>query len=98
VSEAHAFLAQLESIIDQRLRELPEGSYVARLHSSGSRKIAQKVGEEGVELALAVATGDREEALAEAADLLFHTLLALRTLDLTLEDVCGELASRHRAD
>ncbi|MCC5869412.1 MAG: phosphoribosyl-ATP diphosphatase [Gammaproteobacteria bacterium] len=98
MADSHAFLAQLEAIIDQRLRDLPQGSYVTQLASRGRRKIAQKVGEEGVELALAVAAGDREEALAEAADLVFHTMLALRTLDLKLEDVCLELRRRHPED
>lgn len=95
MADSHAFLAELEAIIDQRLRERPEGSYVTRLTSQGTRKIAQKVGEEGVELALAVAADDRKEAVSEAADLMFHMLLALRTLDLRLEDVCRELGSRH---
>ncbi len=95
MAASHAFLAELEAIIDQRLRDRPDGSYVTRLVSQGASKIAQKVGEEGVELALAVATGNRHEALSEAADLVFHTMLALRTLDLSLEDVCAELGNRH---
>lgn len=98
MTDSHAFLVELEAIIDQRLRDRPEGSYVSRLSAEGARKIAQKVGEEGVELALAVAAGDRNEALSEAADLVFHTMLALRTLDLKLADVCLELHSRHASD
>ncbi len=98
MADSHAFLTELEAIIDQRLRDRPHGSYVTRLSAQGARKLAQKIGEEGVELALAVAAGDREEAVSEAADLVFHTLLALRTLDLTLDDVCRELRSRHRKD
>ena len=98
MTDSYAFLAELEAIIDQRLRDRPDGSYVTRLSALGPRKIAQKVGEEGVELALALAAGDREEAVSEAADLVFHTLLALRTLDVKLEDVCLELSRRHARD
>lgn len=94
-NDPHAFLAELEAIIERRFTERPEGSYVSRLLEAGPRKIAQKVGEEGVELALAAAAGDRAEALSEAADLLFHTLLALRTLDVPLAEVCAELQRRH---
>ncbi len=96
-ADAHAFLADLEAILDQRLRERPEGSYVSRLTARGPRRVAQKVGEEGLETALAIAAGDRDEALDEAADLLFHLMLALRAVDLRLADVVALLARRHEA-
>ncbi len=96
MADDHAFLAELEALLDQRLRDRPEGSYVTRLTDRGARRVAQKVGEEGLECALAVATGDREEAREEAADLLFHLMLALRQVDLRLADIVAVLAQRHR--
>lgn len=90
------FLRTLEVIIDDRLAKKPAESYVARLTASGARRVAQKVGEEAVELALAAAAGNRAEQLDEAADLLFHLLILLRTNDLHLADVANVLEGRHR--
>ena len=90
------FLAQLEDIIEKRIAESPEGSYVAKLYASGLKRMAQKVGEEGVEVALAAQSAGNEELVSEAADLLFHLALLLRARDLSLEAVAGELAARHR--
>ena len=90
------FLTTLEGIIQSRLSEGAEDSYTARLAAEGNKRIAQKVGEEGVELALAAAAGDRDEQLNEAADLLFHTLVLLRTQGLGLADVVEVLEARHR--
>jgi len=90
------FLGQLEAVIGSRLREAPDGSYVARLVESGRQRVAQKVGEEGVEFALAAAVGDREATLEEGADLLFHLMVALREQGLTLSDVITRLEGRHR--
>jgi len=95
MNDSHAFLAELETIIDQRLRARPPGSYVTRLAEAGPQRIAQKVGEEGVEAALAIAAGERERIVSESADLLFHLLLALRSSDADLAAVCAELAARH---
>lgn len=92
-----AFLTELETIIRQRLAEAPEGSYTARLASQGTLKVAQKLGEEGVELALAGAAQDRARVTAEAADLVYHLLVLLALRDLTLRDVVAELESRHKA-
>ena len=97
MSNPHAFLAELEAIIDARLRERPEGSYVTRLADAGPRRIAQKVGEEGVEVALAVAAGDREQIISETADLVFHLMVALRSTQITVGEVCAALESRHAA-
>jgi phosphoribosyl-ATP pyrophosphohydrolase/phosphoribosyl-AMP cyclohydrolase len=91
-----AFLAQLEGVIASRLAERPEGSYTARLFAEGPRRIAQKVGEEGVEVALAAAAGDDTELVCESADLLFHMALLLQSRGLTLAHVARELAARHR--
>lgn len=91
------FLAELEALVAQRERERPAGSYTTRLFEGGVRAIAQKVGEEGVEAALAaVAQGDAELA-GEAADLLYHTLVLLRARGLALADVVSVLRSRHQA-
>ena len=92
-----AFLSTLQSTIAQRIAESPEGSYTARLFASGVGRIAQKVGEEGVETALAAVTGDDPELVGECADLLYHLLVLLKSRNLTLEQVVGELASRHGA-
>ena len=92
-----AFLATLQATIAQRIAESPEGSYTARLFSSGIGRIAQKVGEEGVETALAAVTRDDPELVGECADLLYHLLVLLKSRNLTLEQVVGELASRHGA-
>lgn len=91
------FLAQLQDIIARRIAESPEGSYVARLYASGLKRMAQKVGEEGVEVALAAQSAGNEELVSEAADLVFHLALLLRARDLSLEAVAGELAARHHA-
>ncbi|WP_431636709.1 bifunctional phosphoribosyl-AMP cyclohydrolase/phosphoribosyl-ATP diphosphatase HisIE [Dyella sp. KULCS107] len=91
------FLAELDALVAQRHAERPEGSYTTRLFEGGVRRIAQKVGEEGVETALAgVAQGD-EELLGEAADLLFHLTVLLRARGLSLTDVAAVLAKRHAA-
>ena len=92
-----AFLSTLQSTIASRIAESPEGSYTARLFASGVGRIAQKVGEEGVETALAAVTGDDPELVGECADLLYHLLVLLKSRNLTLEQVVGELASRHGA-
>ena len=90
-----AFLALLEQIIAQRIADQPEGSYTARLFADGPGRIAQKVGEEGVETALAAVTRDDEGLVSECADLLFHLLLLLKSRDLSLERVVEELKARH---
>jgi phosphoribosyl-ATP pyrophosphohydrolase/phosphoribosyl-AMP cyclohydrolase len=90
------FLGTLERIIDDRLDNPSDASYVAGLAARGSSRIAQKVGEEGVEFALAAAAGDRDEIVEEGADLLFHLMVALRDRDLALSDVIACLESRHR--
>jgi phosphoribosyl-AMP cyclohydrolase / phosphoribosyl-ATP pyrophosphohydrolase len=90
-----AFLASLEGTVRRRIAENPEGSYTARLYASGIGRIAQKVGEEGVETALAAVTRDDGELLGECADLLYHLLVLLKARNLSLEQVVQELASRH---
>jgi phosphoribosyl-AMP cyclohydrolase / phosphoribosyl-ATP pyrophosphohydrolase len=91
------FLARLQSVIEQRIAENPEGSYTAKLFGKGVKRMAQKVGEEGVEVALAAQAGDNAELVSESADLLFHLALLLRARGLSLDVVAEELAARHRA-
>ncbi|OOG43156.1 bifunctional phosphoribosyl-AMP cyclohydrolase/phosphoribosyl-ATP diphosphatase [Rhodanobacter sp. C06] len=89
------FLAELDALVAQRHAERPADSYTTKLFDGGVRRIAQKVGEEGVETALAaVAQGD-EELLGEAADLVFHLIVLLRDRGLSLADVAAVLARRH---
>ena len=90
-----AFLGKLETIIQQRLRDGDESSYTARLAAAGDKRMAQKVGEEAVELALAAVSGDRKEQLDEAADLVYHLLVLLNTRALSLADVSAVLERRH---
>jgi len=89
------FLAQLAGIIEQRIIEAPEHSYTAKLFASGAQRMAQKVGEEGVEVALAAIGESDAKLVSESADLLFHLMVLLRGKNLQLEDVVRELAARH---
>ena len=89
------FLTTLESIINDRIKHPSEESYTASLVARGPRRVAQKVGEEAVELALASVAGDRAETVNEAADLVYHLLVLLNSQDITLTDVTIELESRH---
>jgi phosphoribosyl-ATP pyrophosphohydrolase/phosphoribosyl-AMP cyclohydrolase len=92
-----AFLSRLEQVIQERIATRPEGSYTAKLLAQGPRRIAQKVGEEGLELALAAVAQSDAEIIGEAADLLYHTLLLLQAKGLGLADVVRELELRHTA-
>ena len=90
-----SFLSDLDALIDTRKRDLPEGSYTTKLFKGELRRIAQKVGEEGVETALAAVTQDDAALTGEAADLVFHLLVLLRARGLGLADVLDVLAERH---
>ncbi len=90
------FLLRLEAVIDQRRAASSDQSYTASLFAAGSMRMAQKVGEEAVELALASIQPDRARVVCEAADLVYHLLVLLRARDISLADVAEELASRHR--
>lgn len=92
-----AFLAALDTLIAARERERPAGSYTTALFASGVTRIAQKVGEEGVETALAAATGERDALVGEAGDLIFHLLVLLRARGAGLADVVSLLRERHGA-
>ena len=90
-----AFLEDLERIIEKRMSDAPEGSYTASLANAGIKRIAQKVGEEGVELALAATGGDQAEIVDEAADLFYHVIVLLVDQGLGLKQVCDRLRTRH---
>lgn len=92
------FLAELDALIAQRELQRPEGSYTSQLFDSSVRGIAQKVGEEAVETALAAVAQDDAALTGEAADLLFHLQVLLRARGLSLNSVTEVLRSRHRPD
>jgi phosphoribosyl-ATP pyrophosphohydrolase/phosphoribosyl-AMP cyclohydrolase len=87
-------LGTLEETIHERQTARREGSYTSKLFDEGTPRIAQKVGEEGVEVALAAALGDTKRLKEESADLIFHLLVLLRQLGMTLGDVAEELQCR----
>lgn len=91
------FLNTLEQVITDRLENPGAESYTSSLAASGDKRIAQKVGEEAVELALASVAGNRAEILDEAADLIYHVLVLLNTKGLRLQDVITTLEGRHTA-
>ena len=92
---ANAFLAQLDALVAQRASERPAGSYTTKLFERGIAHIAQKVGEEGVETALAAVTRDDDGLIDESADLVFHLIVLLRSRGLSLDAVAARLAERH---
>lgn len=94
---AVAFLAELERTITRRLDQPRPGSYTASLAAAGVKRAAQKLGEEGVEAALAAVAGDQAELLEESADLLYHLLVLLRMSGLGLDGVARVLRERHAA-
>lgn len=90
------FLYELEQILASRKTADPESSYTAKLYASGTKRIAQKVGEEGVETALAATVNDRFELKNEASDLVYHLLVLLQDQDLDLSAVIENLRERHK--
>ena len=89
------FMADLDALVAQRERERPAGSYTTRLLEDGIRRIAQKVGEEGVETALAAVAQDDVALLGESADLVFHLSVLLRSRGLSLDEMTAVLRQRH---
>jgi phosphoribosyl-ATP pyrophosphohydrolase/phosphoribosyl-AMP cyclohydrolase len=89
------FIGELEAIIQSRLANPTNDSYTAKLAAAGPKRIAQKVGEEAVELAIAALSGDRDEIIDEAADLIYHMIVLLSNQHLTLADVAVRLEARH---
>jgi phosphoribosyl-ATP pyrophosphohydrolase/phosphoribosyl-AMP cyclohydrolase len=96
-AENVSFLSKLEAVIAQRITDKPEGSYTARIWERGITRMAQKVGEEGVEVALAAVTQEDDRLISESADLLYHLTLVLKGRNLSLTDVVRELEQRHNS-
>lgn len=90
------FFAKLEQLIAHRKGQDPQQSYTAQLYTKGTQKIAQKVGEEGVETALAAMTHNNNEILNEAADLVYHLTVLLQNADLNWHDLTQKLRERHQ--
>ncbi|TKF06809.1 bifunctional phosphoribosyl-AMP cyclohydrolase/phosphoribosyl-ATP diphosphatase HisIE [Vibrio kanaloae] len=90
------WLHQLELLLAARKDADPESSYTASLYARGTKRISQKVGEEGVEVALAATSGDKAELVCESADLIYHLLVLLQDQGLSMDDVINKLKERHK--
>ena len=97
MAPAHEFLAQLEKILAERKNASAQSSYTASLYARGTKRIAQKVGEEAVETALAATVHDREETINEASDLVYHLLVLLQKENLDWATIVANLKKRHLA-
>ena len=87
-------LADLERIVAERAGAAPEESWTAKLLAAGPERAAKKFGEEAVEAVIAAVKGDREELIAESADVLYHLLVVLKSRDVALRDVLNQLEAR----
>lgn len=90
-----SFLLELEYKLQERFKQRPAGSYVTKLFDEGVKRIAQKVGEEGVEVSLAAMGGDKAEIISESADLIFHLLVLLISMQIDLNNIINELKKRN---
>lgn len=95
VKPSLGFLAELDALVASRHRERPEGSYTTKLFEGGVRRMAQKVGEEGVETALAAVAEGNDALIGEAADLVFHLMVVLRARGIGFDAVAAKLSTRH---
>lgn len=89
------FIRSLSRLIEQRHRQMPENSYTTKLFIKGVKKIAQKVGEEAVESTIEAVDGNRDRFIYEASDLIYHLLVLLEQMDVSLPDIEKELLQRH---
>ncbi|MGO1298679.1 MAG: bifunctional phosphoribosyl-AMP cyclohydrolase/phosphoribosyl-ATP diphosphatase HisIE [Vibrio sp.] len=90
------WLQHLETLLGERKHADPDTSYTASLYARGTKRISQKVGEEGVEVALAATSGDKAELVCESADLMYHLLVLLNDQGLSMSDVINKLKERHQ--
>ncbi|MFZ5629933.1 MAG: phosphoribosyl-ATP diphosphatase [Spirochaetota bacterium] len=90
------FLAELENLLKDRRQNMPEGSYTTKLYNSGPQKILQKVGEEAIEYILDAQNADKQKAVYEGADLLYHFMVSLVAQGWSLGDIVAELEKRHK--
>ena len=95
-SDGYEFLSKLEQLLYERLEQMPEGSYTSSLYKKGIDKIAQKVGEEAVELVIEAKGKDRERLVNEAADLVYHMMVLLVYKGYSLGEVVEVLKTRHK--
>lgn len=94
--DSEGFIRHLQTVIKQRHRDMPEGSYTTKLFIKGVKKIAQKVGEEAVESIVEAVDGNRNRFLYEASDLVYHLLVLMEQMECSIEDMERELALRHK--
>ncbi|MDR1402525.1 MAG: bifunctional phosphoribosyl-AMP cyclohydrolase/phosphoribosyl-ATP diphosphatase HisIE [Tannerellaceae bacterium] len=90
------FLKYLQDFIEQRRQEMPEGSYTTSLFTKGVNRMAQKVGEEAVELVIEATNGTEEGFIYEASDMIYHLIVLLASKGLRIEDLACELMRRHK--
>lgn len=94
--EEEGFIRHLQSVVQQRHRDMPEGSYTTKLFIKGVKKIAQKVGEEAVESVVEAVDGNRDRFIYEASDMIYHLLVLLEQMGCSIEDLERELSLRHK--
>ena len=94
--ESEGFIRHLQSVIQQRHRDMPEGSYTTKLFIKGVKKIAQKVGEEAVESVVEAVDGNRDRFIYEASDMIYHMLVLMEQMGCSIEDMERELELRHK--
>lgn len=94
--DSEGFIRKLQAVIQQRHRDMPEGSYTTKLFIKGVKKIAQKVGEEAVESVVEAVDGNRDRFIYEASDMVYHLLVLLEQMGCSIEDLERELELRHR--
>lgn len=94
--ESEGFIRHLQSVVQQRHRDMPEGSYTTKLFIKGVKKIAQKVGEEAVESVVEAVDGNRDRFIYEASDMIYHLLVLMEQMGCSIEDMERELALRHK--
>ena len=90
------FLTELQDFIDKRHEEMPEGSYTTSLFKDGLNRMAQKVGEEALELVIEATNGTNDRLIYEGSDMLYHLIVLLTSKGLRIEDMAAELAERHQ--
>jgi phosphoribosyl-ATP pyrophosphohydrolase/phosphoribosyl-AMP cyclohydrolase len=89
------FLTELQDFINKRHEEMPEGSYTTSLFKDGLNRMAQKVGEEALELVIEATNGTNDRLIYEGSDMLYHLIVLLTSKGLRIEDLAAELATRH---
>ena len=96
VPDNEGFIRRLQTVIRQRHKDMPEGSYTTRLFTEGVNKMAQKVGEEAVETVIEAVAGNDPAFIYEASDLIYHLLVLLESKGFSISDLEDELAKRHK--